>query len=77
IMEMQAFGLLLTQLSALTAHQCAQVQACLGLEAPQPPVGRLLDQAAQPQLCCPRCHATRWYRHGRECGLQRYRCRAC
>lgn len=76
-MEMQAFGLLLTQLSQLTAHQRAQAQACLGIGDPQQHVGRMLDQAAAPQLACPRCHAASWYRHGRECGLQRYRCRRC
>lgn len=76
-METQAFGLLLAQLSKLTARQCAQVQACLGQDDTRRQVGKLLDQAAQPQLCCPRCHASHWYRHGRESGLQRYRCRGC
>ena len=76
-MEMQAFKLLLAQLPQLTARQCAQAQACLGLGDARLHVGTLLDQAAQAQLCCPRCGAARWYRHGRESGLQRYRCRAC
>jgi transposase-like protein len=76
-METQTFGWLLAQLPQLTARQCAQVQAQLGQGDARQQVGRLLDQAAQPQLCCPRCHAVHWYRHGRESGLQRYRCRAC
>jgi transposase-like protein len=76
-MEMQAFGLLLSQLSQLTPHQCAQVQASVAPGDALRQVGRLLDQAALAQRCCPRCASAQWYRHGRESGVQRYRCRAC
>lgn len=76
-METQAFGLLLEQLAQLTARQCAQLQARLGQGDTRQQVGSLLDQAVQTQLACPRCGGTHWYRHGRESGLQRYRCRAC
>jgi transposase-like protein len=76
-METQTFGWLLAQLPQLTARQCAQVQAQLGQGDARQQVGGLLDQAARPRLCCPRCHGQSWYRHGRESGLQRYRCRAC
>lgn len=59
-MEMQTFGLLLAQLSQLTARQCALVQAQLRLGDARRQVGRLLDEAAQPQLCCPCSHAVHW-----------------
>ncbi|MRV71984.1 IS1595 family transposase [Duganella sp. FT92W] len=76
-METQAFASLLAQLALLTSRQCTQLQVRLGQADARQHVGRLLDQAAQEKLCCPRCAGTRWYRHGRESGLQRYRCRTC
>ena len=76
-METRAFASLLDQLSSLTARQCAQLQARLGPGDPRQQVGQLLDQAALAKLCCPRCGARHWYKHGRESGLQRYRCRQC
>jgi transposase-like protein len=76
-METLAFRSLLEQLTELTVRQCAQVQSLLGHCDARQQVGSLLDQAAQVKLCCPRCAGTRWYRHGHESGLQRYRCRDC
>ena len=76
-MEPHAFASLLSQLASLTARQCAQLQARLGQGDARQQVGLLLDQAAQAKLCCPRCGARHWYKHGRESGLQRYRCRQC
>jgi transposase-like protein len=76
-METHAFASLLEQLPQLTARQCAQLQARLGQGDARRQVGGLLDQAAQARLCCPRCAGRDWYRHGRESGVQRYRCRAC
>jgi transposase-like protein len=37
----------------------------------------VIEEAAAPGLCCPRCQGSQLYRHGAKSGLQRFRCRAC
>ncbi len=64
-METHAFAALPAQLASLTARQGAQLQARLGQGDARQQVGRLLDQAAQAKLCCPRYSARHWYKHGR------------
>ena len=75
-MEGRRFTKWLRQLPALSQGQRKQL-----LEALRPALGldRLREaiQGADSSPACPACKAERCYRHGRDRGLQRYRCRAC
>jgi transposase-like protein len=37
----------------------------------------LIEERGARNRCCPHCAGTSLYRHGRQRGLQRYRCRSC
>ncbi|MBQ5941881.1 IS1595 family transposase [Massilia sp. AB1] len=76
-MEGRRFTKWLRQLPLLTKNQRGRL---LEMLAPALGLDRLceaIEGADRPPPCCPVCKAERPYRHGRNRGLQRYRCRAC
>ena len=76
-MDACAFASFLQHIPALTRPQCAQVIALLASAVNQACVADVIEAAAAPGLCCPRCRSTQLYRHGTKSGLQRFRCRSC
>ena len=76
-MDACTFASFLSHISALTRPQCAQVIALLASAVNQACVADVIEAAAAPGLCCPRCQGTQLYRHGTKSGLQRFRCRSC
>jgi transposase-like protein len=75
--EACAFNSYLTQIAQLTRAQCTRVLALLKPAVVQGRTAAVIEAAAAPGLCCPRCRGTQLYRHGTKSGLQRFRCRAC
>jgi len=75
--EAGAFDSYLTQIAQLTRAQCTRVLALLKPAVDQGRTAAVIEAAAAPRLCCPRCQGTQLYRHGTKSGLQRFRCRAC
>jgi transposase-like protein len=75
--EACAFNSYLTQIVYLTRAQCARVLALLTPAVDQGRTAAVIEDAAAPGLCCPRCQGQQLYRHGTKSGLQRFRCRAC
>jgi transposase-like protein len=64
-------------LKFLSPRQCEKVrQRLLQILSPER-VTDIIEQAATAYLACPDCRATQYYRHGKESGLQRYRCKQC
>ena len=76
-MDACAFASFLTHIPVLTRPQCAQVLALLAAIVNQARTADVIEEAAAPGLCCPRCEGKQLYRHGTKNGLQRFRCRAC
>ena len=76
-MEACAFDTYVTDIALLTRAQCARVMALLKPTVDQGNVAAIIEEAAAPTLCCPRCQGEQLYRHGAKSGLQRFRCRAC
>ena len=72
--QWQAFARQIPQLSYRQRIVCSNL---LHSSAPQDAAVALIEQAAQAQLHCPACGATRFHRHGQAHGLQRYRCVLC
>jgi transposase-like protein/IS1 family transposase len=75
--EACAFDSYLTQIAQLTRAQCTRVLALLKPAVDQGRTAAVIEAAAAPGLCCPRCQGKQLYRHGTKSGLQRFRCRAC
>jgi transposase-like protein len=75
--EACAFDSYLTQIAQLTRAQCVRVLALLKPAVDQGRTAAVIEDAAAPGLCCPRCQGKQFYRHGTKSGLQRFRCRAC
>ena len=76
-MESKRFTTWLRQLAVLTRRQRGTL-----LEALRPAVGmdrlrEAIEGKPHARPCCPSCQTARCYRHGQDCGLQRYRCRDC
>ena len=76
-MEACAFDSYLTGIASLTRAQCVRVMALLKPAVNQGDVAAIIEEAAAPGLCCPRCQGRQLYRHGAKSGLQRFRCRTC
>ena len=72
--QWQAFARQIPHLSHRQRIVCSNL---LHSSAPQDAAVVLIEQAAQAQLHCPACGATRFHRHGQAHGLQRYRCVPC
>jgi transposase-like protein len=75
--EACAFDSYLIQIAQLTRAQCTRVLALLKPAVDQGRAAAVVEAAAAPGLCCPRCQGQHLYRHGTKSGLQRFRCRAC
>jgi transposase-like protein len=75
--EACAFDSYLTQIAKLTRAQCTGLLALLKPAVDQGRAAAIIEAAAAPGLCCPRCQGQQLYRHGSKSGLQRFRCRAC
>ena len=76
-MEGRRFTKWLRQLPLLSKNQRGRL---LKILTPALGLDRLceaIEGMDGPAPCCPACKAERPYRHGRNRGLQRYRCRAC
>ena len=78
-MNRAAFRQLMAQAHRLTAQQRAQLQSRLQETAPSQPnqVIEGLEQRVQHNPQCPHCDGEYIIRHGREQGIQRYRCKEC
>ena len=76
-MDACAFASFLSHIPELTRPQCAQVLALLASAVNQGHTADVIEEAAAPGLCCPRCQGKQLYRHGAKNGLQRFRCRGC
>lgn len=76
-MERRQFEHFVEELQKLTRRQCQKVLAMLTESSKRERPAELIEQAASERLSCPRCGATRLYRHGQVDGLQRYRCVGC
>ncbi len=74
-MEAPRFRKWLSQVAVLSKRQRAQLQEVLRPALALDRLAAAID-ATTPQGC-PHCQSGRWHRHGRDRGLQRYRCCAC
>jgi transposase-like protein len=74
-MKASAFKEWLKGLLNLSRPQRDTLQGCLEPAAACDAVISSLE--ARGPSCCPRCQGGRWYRWGRQAGLQRFRCRDC
>ena len=72
-----ALGELMLHLRSLYGGDAEQALLQLAREIGAERTAALIEQARLPQLCCPRCTHTGFYRHGKANNLQRYRCRRC
>ncbi len=72
-----ALGELMLHLRSLYGGDAEQALLQLAREIGAERTAVLIEQARLPQLCCPRCKHTGFYRHGKANSLQRYRCRRC
>jgi transposase-like protein/IS1 family transposase len=75
--EARAFDTYLIGITSLTRAQSVRMMALLKPTVDQGNVTAIIEEAAAPGLCCPRCQGSQLYRHGAKSGLQRFRCRAC
>ena len=75
-MKAQAFERWLGQLVQLSREQRRRLLAILSPAVELDRVCAVIDGARKPH-CCVHCRAPDLYRHGRDRGLQRYRCRSC
>jgi transposase-like protein len=75
--EACAFDTYVTDIALLTRAQCVRMMALLKPTVDQGNVAAIIEKAAAPGLCCPRCQGEQLYRHGAKSGLQRFRCQAC
>ena len=75
-MKAQAFERWLGQLVQLSREQRKRLLAILSPAVELDRVCAVIDGARKPH-CCVHCCAPGLYRHGRDRGLQRYRCRSC
>ena len=78
-MNRATFRQLMEQVSSLTVKQRAQLQSHLQETVPSQPnkVIEGLEQRVQHKPQCPHCDGEYIIRHGRERGIQRYRCKGC
>lgn len=77
-MERRQFEQFIEQLHKLTRRQCQKVLALLAEKSKRARAAEVIEGAAcERRLRCPRCGATKLYRHGHVDALQRYRCVAC
>ena len=76
-MEDKRFTKWMRQLPLLTKCQRERLLEALRLGLGLDRLREAIEGADGPAPCCPACRAERPYRHGRNRGLQRYRCRAC
>lgn len=76
-MEHRKFDKLLRALEELTETQARKVIDALGHRGDGDEVVRLIEQRLFDDLKCPHCGATHIHRHGKEHGLQRYKCKGC
>jgi transposase-like protein len=67
----------LGQLSQLSKRQRDRVMQVLRPAVSLDRVTEVIERATAPKLVCPRCGASKLYRHGHSDGLQRYRCCGC
>jgi len=72
-----ALGKLLLQLQSLFEGEQEQALLQLARDIGAERTAALIEQARLPQLCCPRCTHSGFYRHGKANNLQRYRCQRC
>ena len=76
-MKAQAFERWLGQLAQLSRQQRGRLLAILSPAVELDRVCAVIDGAMEAPPCCVHCRAPGLYRHGRDRGLQRYRCRSC
>jgi transposase-like protein len=71
------FELLVSRIASLSQKQRDTLLDLLQQSTRQEQVIARIEAAAATHLCCPACRSTRYHKHGRADGLQRYRCIAC
>jgi transposase-like protein len=75
--EPRKFKHFIEQAARLPRRQRADLADLLASSLLQEKTAALIEAAAAPHRCCPRCRSLRLHRHGHAHGLQRYRCVDC
>jgi transposase-like protein len=76
-MDRRFFEAFISQLDSLTKKQRSKLTSQLGQVGDRQMVLDVIESAGAPNLVCPRCRSSIYYRHGNADGLQRFRCRHC
>jgi len=76
-MEQSRYEQLVASLEGLTQEQAEALLQALRERQDADGVQRLITARMAQEGCCPRCQSTRRYKHGMECGAQRFRCKDC